>query len=610
MDPRFRRAPKKTTKVVVDERFQAMFDEDEFVQPVRVDKYGRRVESNREQQDLWRFYHLEEEDKKATGPRGGLKAETDTKSESKFDAATRRKSVQGEEESWDGPSTDSESDSNSNSNSDLVSGSDSDSELDSESPTEETGDYAMDDALSTHPLVVRDIPEGEATRRLAVVNLDWDQIRAEDIFTLLHAFKPLTGAIQSVTIYPSRFGRERMEREALEGPPRELFQGPPAKASGEDDNDDDEEEEEEEEVGPREEDAEDYDTVALRRYQLERLRYYYAVVECDSVETAMHVYRHCDGSEFEKSANFLDLRFIPEHVTFSPEQDGTPRDVCVALPKSYKPKPDLVTSALQQSRVALTWDADDAERVRVTRRPRDVNVQEADLAAYLASATDSDDEERDAGRYRALLLGGDGADEAARVFGNKGKRSDDFGKAEDLQITFASALAPPVDDDVHMEATFDAEAFREGLPVNDDDGLLDAHDKTQFAKYLERRKAKKLARKEAAKQTKLQSSEPSRSQRTKKRIAEASATKDRSLSLLLDGKEGEEPSDDDHRDVARRVRRAAKRRDAESLVDVHDPRFAAVYEEPAFALDPSHPSFKRTAAMDQMIKERQKRRLR
>ena len=62
--------------------------------------------------------------------------------------------------------------------------------------------------------------------------------------------------IRSVSVYPSDFGRERMAQEEVEGP-AELVGGASAEGSG-------------------------YSQEKLRQYEWSRMKYYYAVVECDS----------------------------------------------------------------------------------------------------------------------------------------------------------------------------------------------------------------------------------------------------------------------------------------------------------------------------------------
>lgn len=48
----------------------------------------------------------------------------------------------------------------------------------------------------------------------------------------------------------------------------------------------------------------------LRQYQLNRLKYYYAIAELDSAETANHIYTSCDGHEYLASCTLIDLRLV------------------------------------------------------------------------------------------------------------------------------------------------------------------------------------------------------------------------------------------------------------------------------------------------------------
>ena len=110
------------------------------------------------------------------------------------------------------------------------------------------------------------------------------------------------GRLLNLRVYPSMFGRERMEREAREGPPTEVFAAAIAaerddddgetmtlgrakpkpkskrkgksKRRGESESGSDEDEITEKDIVREqvEDGAEDYDGEALRKYQLERLR--------------------------------------------------------------------------------------------------------------------------------------------------------------------------------------------------------------------------------------------------------------------------------------------------------------------------------------------------
>lgn len=185
----------------------------------------------------------------------------------------------------------------------------------------------------------------EPTRRLAVVNLDWDNVKAIHLFkmfsSLVTSALPSTGdrktsksavrgQVLNVRIFPSDFGRERMAKEEREGPPAELFKKPK-----EFKHEDEVNEQNIYETGDAEHEV---DEDALRQYQLERLRYhpprchvygqfvdqrcnryYYAIVECDTANTASHIFDELDGTELERSANVFDMSFVPDEMTFDQE---------------------------------------------------------------------------------------------------------------------------------------------------------------------------------------------------------------------------------------------------------------------------------------------------
>ena len=60
----------------------------------------------------------------------------------------------------------------------------------------------------------------------------------------------------------------------------------------------------------------DVDEIALRQYELRKLRYYFAVATFSSVRAAEVLYNELDGIELEHSSMVFDLRFIPDDVRY------------------------------------------------------------------------------------------------------------------------------------------------------------------------------------------------------------------------------------------------------------------------------------------------------
>ncbi|KAL8862144.1 MAG: hypothetical protein Q9178_001600 [Gyalolechia marmorata] len=445
-DPRFRLPSKRSTHVQVDKRFRRMLQDEAFSSRARVDRYGRRLPKDAGKKELEKYYSLE--------------GDEDSRSEDSNVALDLKKA---EAESEQDPSSSAEE-----------SSSDEESNVDGSENDEVFG------LLDAQELGGGAIPVGEVTSRIAVVNLDWDNIRAADLMAVFSSFVPVAGAIQKISIYPSEFGKERIRREETEGPPKEIFSRgkidniPEEAESGFEDQYDDinsspeEDEENIKESLLQENTSQDFNSAKLRRYQLERLRYYYAVLICSSPSVARTIYEAVDGTEYLTTANFFDLRFIPDDVDFSQDES---RDECVRIPDGYRPN-EFVTDALQHSKVRLTWDADDGTRKEVQKRAFSAsraNIDENDLKAYLGSDSSDDEPEisepvvvdatnvnaresfqqtdplseppvkiskKDAERHRmrALL----GLDAGSIIVSKKTKSSN--APVGDLQITFSSGL--------------------------------------------------------------------------------------------------------------------------------------------------------------------------
>lgn len=634
-----------------------MLRDDDFSQKASVDRYGRRIEKGAGRRDLERFYRVEDDEDENEGEND--EEETKGTEDGENDDDDRiRKELRRADRSYD-PAREG----GFSSSSDDSSGEDS--------PDGEDEDVDVEDEAELAEGTAADVPMGEPSSRLAVVNLDWDNIDAVDIMAVASSFAPADGRILGVEVYPSEFGRERIEREQLEGPPREIFAAAAKRGSRHDDEDDEEEDESEDERIKKdllaEDTGEEFNAPALRAYQLERLRYYYAVLTCSSAATARALYDAMDGREYLSSANFFDLRFIPDGVSF---EDDKPRDRCDRVPDGYRPK-EFVTDALTHSKVKLTWDADDNNRKEVQKRAFSrAEIDENDLKAYVGSDSSdeedmNDDEEdenaaavpsaapkgkKDKAAALRALLGLSGTEP------KKTKKTKESAPVGDMQITFSSGLSTnaqkasvfenePIRDETTVEAYIRKEKERkarrkerakagkdgdvrdgpaasnaEGKVAQDDDNADPFADPFFDDPAETSRKAARDARK------------ADKTRKREQRDAEAAASVKQRADLELLLADDEKMRHFDMNEIAkaekekkRRSKKGKKTKagsdavggDAETQdgagaegfrLNTQDPRFARLFESHEFAIDPTNPKFKQTEGMKALLEEGRKKR--
>ncbi|KAI1174655.1 hypothetical protein F4777DRAFT_552988 [Nemania sp. FL0916] len=635
-NPRYRLPSKGRVKTKIDKRFQRVFEDEDFTATAKLDRYGRKLKSDSKKKALRDIYEPEEQD--------NVKVDTDdvvrrelNKADANYDPARG------------GGFSSSESDS----------GSEDEDDKDDEEDKEEGGASLVQSASMQR---IRDeqaeIEAGEITKRIAVVNLDWDNIKATDLMVLFSSFVPHGGRVEKVSIYPSEFGKERMKREEVEGPPKEIFKaaakdGDELELDPEGGNSDSEDEEEAIKKDMLQEgDDQDFDSDALRSYQLDRLRYYYAVVICSDLSTAEKLYNACDGTEYLASSNFVDLRFIPDDVTF----DDEPREECDSAISNYRPT-EFVTDALQHSRVKLTWDVapDEAarrENIRKAFSGSKADLEENDFRAYLAS--DSEDE-----------IGGHVEDDVAEVVPapaeDEPKLSKKELKAKKLREALGLGSEPMAKSSANIGPVGDMQVTFTAALMGDEKKKEPHAEETTVEKYIRKEKERKARKKDKAvakrngdeaedadeadepeedlgfddpffttdEPVKVSKSAERKEERRRRReekdaaAAEDTAQKAKLEKIMADGSNGTAHLDHfNMNEIARAEKKKSKKfkkkgkdqaEDRGGLqegfeMNVNDDRFKAVFEDHEFAIDPSNPKFKSTPGMKKLLEEGRKKR--
>lgn len=371
-DPKFKPIPKKVSKVELnDERFQAMFNNKNFSSLTDIDEYGRKVTKAKQINEMHKYY-LEDKD-------------TDKKKKKKNQQQKQQKRVEEEEEEIEDDDNKDNDDEPIEMHQDLK---EKEVEEDEQSDTSEdfevflhqmkNEEIAENEGESNQE---ENIPTGEETNRLAIVNIDWENFHALDLYILLNSFIKGKGKVLKVEIYPSEFGIKEQQKDTEEGPDKKIYHDY-NESDADEDNDN---------TSKNQKDDEGFNQIELRKYELKKLKYYYAVVTCDSIKTASELFNQCDGMEIERTQSFIDMRFIPDSLTTFPYPA---KEVCDHRPHDTEYNPSFKTnSALQKTKVELSWDKTNPKRDELLLRAfHKEQFNQTDIQELLMSSESEDDD--------------------------------------------------------------------------------------------------------------------------------------------------------------------------------------------------------------------------
>ena len=213
--PQFREPRKQSTKVVLDERFASVLTDPKFQINAR-DKYGRKTTKAKAENELSAFYQVEQDSQNEDHPDPRKNTVHESSSSDEEEPKTQNPSSRiayltalsrGELEV---SSSSDESDQD-----------DEDNDNHSQSSKEDASE-ASDDIMGKAGILDPSQKEQveitmEESPFLAVMNMDWSNVRAVDIFAIVSSFV-VPGSVKSVQVYASDFGIQRMEKEERFGP--------------------------------------------------------------------------------------------------------------------------------------------------------------------------------------------------------------------------------------------------------------------------------------------------------------------------------------------------------------------------------------------------------
>lgn len=209
------------------------------------------------------------------------------------------------------------------------------------------------------------------------------------------------------------------------------------------------------------------DQKKLRKFELKKLKFYYAIATFDSKETGFKIYSQCDGMEIEKTQNFLDLRFVPDSLTefpYAPKESFTGNKSLI----NYEPEFNE-NRALQHSKVKLTWDTNDQKRDKMIQRAFTKEGFNRDDINELLVSSDSEEDEDLVG-FKNMLLQNAEKEQENEMQLLKRKKNKEFKikEGETFEVNFNKGF--------------------EGVNVSDKVLNSTKNDRSLYNEYLERKK--------------------------------------------------------------------------------------------------------------------------
>lgn len=616
--PQFLVPKQDSSKIVLDERFSSVLSDPRFQVHV-ADKYGRRRKGNAQKDALSEFYTVESSLEPCKNDQRGKTEtpESSSSSSSSANSTSSRDVGKGPEGEKDGtPSSriayltalsrgqldvsSSSHDEDESEGESLSSDESDDKSLDEDS----TGDI-LDPSTKEEDIELTD----DSSPYLALLNLDWEKMRAVDLFVLLSSFVP-TGSLKRVRVFPSDFGKKKIAIEEIDGPKvwrggtSETLDGPGTAQPGDEAVGDQTDSDTEDDAGVHEQTVDaGFDPEKLRAYEASKLKYYFAVAEFVTAEQADVAYREVDMMEFEHSGAAVDLRIIPKHTLEDVISGRTLRDEAVSVPSNYVP-PDFVVSALQQTQVRCSWEAGDPVRAKNLTKYRSgqawqVLAENGEFNDYVASASSE----------------GEQSDQELAIDKRKllGLETSSASESDDANFDMEASFIPEKKNEDEMHA-------KNKSPLGDGE---DGEELTPWQKYLEKRKEKRRERRQVSRaQRKDVDFKPDNGGEVNVDAAKSKPE----LDLLFAGDDTEQESKGfnmrelvrSERNKSKQLRGARKRKEEQRvkeagnldfLLDLADERFKAVLDgtNEKFGIDRTDPNFKATPAMRDLLAQQLQR---